>query len=79
MFKIGHGLLWLDETALALAIGVFYKLVFMFYRGLSFRSVDFGLSLASVYFSLSHDARIAPSCKIDIYCVIVSKSPRANL
>ena len=58
---------------------VFYKLVFTFYRGLSFYSVDFGLSLASASFSFSHDARIAPSFKRDIRCVIVLKSPRANL
>ena len=51
----------------------------MFYRGLSFCSVDFGLSLASVSFVFSHDARIASSFKRDICCVIASKSPRANL
>ncbi|MEE0519913.1 MAG: hypothetical protein UDK36_00720, partial [Bacteroidaceae bacterium] len=60
-------------------IGVFYKLVFGLYCGASFRLADFGLSLASVYFSFSHDARIAPSFKRDICCVIVSKSPQANL
>ena len=59
--------------------GVFYKLVFMFLSGCLFCLVDFGLSFASVSFSFSHYARIAPSFIRDICCMIASKSPQANL
>ena len=60
-------------------IGVFYKLVFMFLSGCLFCLADFGLSFASVSFSFSHDARIAPSFIKDICSMMASKSPQANL
>ena len=60
-------------------VWVFYKLVFIFLSGCLFCLDDFGLSFASVSFSFSHDARIAPSFIRDICCMIASKSPHANL
>ena len=52
---------------------MFYKLVFMFLSGCLFCLDYFGLSFASVSFSFSHDARIAPSFIKDICCMIASK------
>ena len=67
------------QNGMPLDKGVFYKLVFMFLSGRLFCLDDFGLSFASVSFSFSHDARIAPSFIRDICCMIASKSPQANL
>ena len=77
----GHEFLSLYPNAKLVKIvkGGFYKLVFMFISGCLFCLDDFGLSFASVSFSFSHDARIAPSFIRDFCCMIASKSPQANL
>ena len=79
LLSLGYHTALPDLRSRLMPLGVFYKLVFMFLSGCLFCLDDFGLSFASVSFSISHDARIAPSFIKDICCMIASKSPQANL